>query len=92
MSLQITEKQGTYYLKGKINASTFKAFETYFKYNLQIENKIIVNIDNVTEIDKAGLDTMRDLTKTAMLNLKTFSIIGYGCKDIYDDFNATIAA
>ena len=92
MSLQITEQNGTFYLNGRINTSTLNFFNTYFNYNLSQQKNIIVNIDRVVEIDKAGLESFRFFIKNAILSQKVFSIVGYGCKEIYDDFNQTNVA
>jgi ABC-type transporter Mla MlaB component len=87
MALQILEKNGTFYLDGHLNTSTLKSFTSYFDYNLSQSNKVIINIDSIIEIDKSGLEAMRKFTQVAVLKQKIFSIVGYGCKEIYDDFN-----
>lgn len=92
MSLQISEQNGMFLLNGKINSSTLNFFNTYFDYNVSQEKSIIVNIDKVIEIDRAGLESFRNFTKNAILNHKVFSIVGNGCKEIYDDFNQTNVA
>ena len=84
MSLHIFKQNGIFYLKGKINASTLKSFITYFEYNLSQSKKIIINIDKILEIDKGGVEAIYNFTKNALLNQKVFSIVGYGCKEIYD--------
>lgn len=92
MSLKISEKSGTFFVNGKINTSTLHSFETYFQYNLSQSNKVIMNIDDVIEIDKSGLEIIRSLKNKALLENKMFSVVGYGCKEIYDDFNHNNAA
>ncbi len=87
MSLKISEQNGTFFVNGKINTSTLNSFKSYFHYNLSQNNKVIMNIDNVIEIDKSGLEIIRNLNNKALLENKMFSIVGYGCKEIYDDFN-----
>jgi len=84
MSLQISKKNGIFYLKGKINSSTLKSFITYFEYNLSQSKKIIINIDKILEIDRGGVEAIYNFTKNAILKQKVFSVIGYGCKEIYD--------
>ena len=87
MSLQISEKNGMFHLNGKINSSTLKSFITYFEYNLSHSKVVALNIENVIEIDRSGLEALRNFTIEATLKQKVFSIVGYGCKEIYDDFN-----
>lgn len=91
MSLQISEKNGIFHLKGRINSSTLNYFITYFEYNLSQTKSIMINIDDIKEIDRSGLDAMKNFTQIASLKEKVFSIVGYGCKEIYDHFNQNVA-
>ncbi len=84
MSLQIAEKKGVFNLNGKINSITSDFFKTYFKFKLKERNNVIVNIDNVNQIDKEGLQTIISLTIEAKDKGKFLTIVGYGCKEIYD--------
>ena len=84
MSLHIFKQNGIFYLKGKINTTTLKSFITYFEYNLAQSKNIIINIDKILEIDKGGVEAIYSFTKNAILQQKVFSIVGYGCKEIYD--------
>ena len=84
MSLQISKQNGIFYLDGRINSTTLKSFKTYFKYNLSQSKKIIINIDNVLEIDRSGVDAIYNFIKKAISKQKIFSVIGHGSKDIYD--------
>ncbi|CAA0153721.1 hypothetical protein R5N98_00410 [Tenacibaculum maritimum] len=92
MALQITEKNGVFYLHGKINTTTVTPFTTHFEYMITQNKKVTINIDHVIEIDRDGLKAMKKLTYIASENHKVFLIIGYGCKDIYDDFNSSQVA
>lgn len=88
MALQISENNGIFYLNGNLNTATLKSFTNYFNYNLyKLNREVLVNIDKLVEIDKSGLEAIRELTKVAILKQTVFSIVGFGCKEIYDDFN-----
>ena len=89
MTLKISKKNKIFYLNGRLNSSTLKSFITYFEYNLSRNKNVTINIDDVIEIDKSGLEAMHNFTKIAILKQKVFSIIGNGCKEIYDDFKQT---
>lgn len=89
MTLQISKKNEIFYLKGRLNNSTLKSLITCFEYNLSRNKNVTINIDDVIEIDKSGLEAMRNFTKAAILKEKVFSIVGNGCKEIYDDFKET---
>ncbi|ADV47457.1 hypothetical protein Celal_0100 [Cellulophaga algicola DSM 14237] len=79
-------KNGTFKVAGKINATTAPQFQSNFESNLDSLNKLTLDIDEITEVDAAGMKALRALYKKAFLENKSFSIIGNGCKDIYDDF------
>lgn len=86
MALQITQKNGTFYLKGKLNNSTSKFFIVFFDFNIKRKKEVIINIDNLDEITKDGLNAINILTEKSKRTAKVFSIIGLGCKEIYDHF------
>ncbi|CAM1333076.1 hypothetical protein [Tenacibaculum aestuariivivum] len=87
MALQITRKKGKFYLKGKLNNSTANFFVTYFQYNIKKYKKLSVNIDGVKEITRDGLTAISTLISIALKKDKSFLVVGYGCKEIYDDFD-----
>lgn len=91
MALQITQTNETYNLKGQINTSSRLYFTNFFKSLLLKERKIIVNIEEVNEIDKQGLQAVFLIIKAAQKINKKLVVIGYGCKDVYDEFNQKIA-
>lgn len=86
MSLQISNKNGTFNLTGKINTTTASAFKTHMKFVFKTQKEVVINIDNVQEIDVAGVSTLKELYMHALVYNKTFYITGNGCKDIYHDF------
>lgn len=92
MSLRITEKNETFHLQGKLNSITSRSFIIHFEYLLSITDELNLNIDNVHEIDANGITAIKTIYSKSLLDNKSMSIIGYGCRDIYDEFrNANIA-
>lgn len=91
MALQITQKDETFYLKGQLNVTSKLAFITHFNQLFRKENKIAVNIEDVNEIDKQGLQALFFMMEKAEKYNKIFSVVGYGCKEIYDQFNQKVA-
>lgn len=87
MSLEILRKNEVFYLNGKLNTLTARSFIFHFELMIKQLNTIVINIDNINEIDKDGLEAIKKIKNLAFKKNKTFSIIGYGCKEIYDDFN-----
>ncbi|WP_299136368.1 hypothetical protein [uncultured Tenacibaculum sp.] len=86
MALQITEKKGIFYLKGKINCSTVRSFIIHFEHYILQNRCTTINIDKIKEIDSDGLKAIKTLTAIALRQQKKFSTTGYNTKDIYDDF------
>ncbi|MFI8606243.1 STAS domain-containing protein [Cellulophaga baltica] len=90
MALKIlSTKNGTFAVEGEINAATASQFKSHFETNLNTLNVLTVDIDKITEVDATGMRALRSLYKKAFLENKSFSIVGNGCKDIYDDFRAS---
>ncbi len=86
MALLIKEKNGKFCVKGNINAATVNSFKSHFEQILNTYGSLVIDIDNVTEIDANGMKALRALYINAFLKKQDFSIVGYGCKEIYDDF------
>ncbi|WNW02512.1 hypothetical protein RRF68_03540 [Tenacibaculum sp. HL-MS23] len=87
MALQISQKNGNFFLNGKLNSTTSRFFIIYFEHNIEQLESVTINIDKVNEISRDGLEAISTLTAIALRNDKLFSVTGYGCKEIYDDFN-----
>ena len=92
MALQITQQNGTFILKEKLNTMTTKSFVIHFEHIIEQHQNVVVNIDEVTEIDYDGLEGVKTVKAIALQNHKMFSVIGNGCKDIYQDFNCSQVA
>jgi ABC-type transporter Mla MlaB component len=87
MALQVLENNGIFHLKGNLNATTSRFFIIHFEHLIETFKNVTVNIEKVKEIDANGVAAFKILYANALRKHKMFSIIGYGCKDIYDEFN-----
>lgn len=92
MALKIKENNGTFLLVGTINGTTVKQFKNHLEFLLAYTKSLTINIERVTAIDRMGLKAIEDIFRAAKNYNKVFSIIGYGCKEIYDDIDMQIAA
>jgi hypothetical protein len=88
MHLKISKKKNVYYLKGRIIGPNVKLFLNFFIKKINKGKNVMINIDKAIEIDKSGLDAMQQLMRLSLTKEKDFSIIGEGCKEIYDHFYA----
>ena len=92
MALQILEKNGTFELKGSLTSNTTKSFVNHFELILKTMKDVTINIDHVDAIDVRGVEALKGLLNFAFRSNAIFSIIGDGCKDIYDDYRTSLAA
>lgn len=86
MAVNIKENKDVFVLQGKINSSTIDYLISRFKYLLIVNKKLTIDIDHVTEIDETGIKSLLQTYVYAQLNNYQFSIVGLGCKEIYDEF------
>lgn len=91
MSLKILKKYEKFCLNGKINTLTCRRFGNYIQYNFDLGNNVIINIDEVNEIDKVGLETIKALLTISLRDDIMFSIEGRGSKEIYEYYDQAIA-
>lgn len=94
MSLQISKNNGVFYLKGKLNTSTIRPFNTHFQHIIEQADiaTISVNIDSLNQIDTAGFDALKTLKAIALKNQKRFYIYGDGFSELYGAFKQTNVA
>ncbi|APZ47573.1 hypothetical protein BW723_15340 [Polaribacter reichenbachii] len=87
MYLKISKKKNVYHLIGNVNTLNVPKFLNYFTTKIDKKNKITLNIEQAIEIDRNGLNAIQELMTLATSKDKNFSIVGGGCKEIYDHFN-----
>jgi len=92
MALQILEQNGTFELQGSLTASTTRSFIIHFEHIIKTVKDVTINIDKVNSIDTTGVDALKTLIAIALRSNNIFSVVGNGCKDIYDDYKSSFAA
>ncbi|MCT4630347.1 STAS domain-containing protein [Winogradskyella sp.] len=92
MALKITENKNVFDIEGVLNTSTTQLFEKHMDALFRTNGDITINIEKVNEIDIAGLAALRQFYKNSIKYNISFTIIGYGCKEIYHDFKNENAA
>ena len=85
MSLTIKENNRIFLVQGSINSKTVEQFKNHLEFLLLYKNNLTINIDGVCAIDRMGMKTIKVLRTLALSNNKSFDIVGYGCKAIYED-------
>lgn len=79
-------------VEGTINSKTVKQFKKHLEFLIIYSKALTINIEGVLSIDKDGMKAIEALHKMALTYKKPFTIIGYGCKEIYDDIQVDDAA
>ena len=92
MALQILEENGTFQLHGSLTTTTTRSFISHFEHIIKTMKNVTVNIDKVDAIDTNGVEALKTLMRIALRSNNIFSVIGNGCKDIYDDYKCSFAA
>ena len=89
MAFQILKMDKVFYVNGQINRETSRSFIIQIEHKIERHKKVVININNVNEIDKEGLKAIKTLIGIALKKGKVFSVVGIGCKDVYDHINQT---
>lgn len=92
MALTIKENNGIFFAEGTLTTSTAKNFQRHLEFILNSYNMLTINIDSINEIDDSGMMALRALYTNALINNRSFYVVGNGCKEIYDDFRYTNVA
>ena len=86
MALKIIEQNGIFIAEGSINSATSEFFQNHFNDIIDKYKKVTINIDKVNQIDRIGLSVLRKFYINGLRYNRDFSIVGFGCKEIYDEF------
>ncbi|AUS05463.1 hypothetical protein [Pseudotamlana carrageenivorans] len=92
MDLEITSCNNFYKVKGHLNKSTVGIFINEFDNIFNNFDSLTISIKDVESMDKYGVEALSKLHTESLMKNKQFSIIGYGCKELYDHFKTEIAA
>lgn len=87
MTLRILKKKSVYHLKGAVVTPNVTLLLNYFTKKIDKKKKVTLNIEEANQIDKNGLNAIKQLMSLATSKQINFSIVGGGCKEIYDHFN-----
>lgn len=88
MSLKITKNEGVYYLNGNINSKTSKSLGTHLEFLIRMDKRVIVNLDNISEIDIKALLLLKKLHTSFLKYDGCFQIRGWKSKEIYERFKS----
>lgn len=92
MELKITNCNNFFKIKGILNRANLELFTNEFNGIFDKVNNITISIEGVESMDRHGVDAIAKLHEEAVNKNKSLSIIGYGCKDLYNHFKTETAA
>lgn len=86
MDLEITNYNNRYQIKGTLNKLNLKTFNKHFANIFDKLDEILLDIEQVKGIDRAGVMALARLHNESITKSKRLSIIGLGCKELYQHF------
>jgi len=88
MDLQITNYNNRFQIKGNLNKLNLKTFNAHFANIFDRLDDILLDIESVESIDRSGVMALAKLHNESIIKSKRLSIIGLGCKELYQHFKA----
>ncbi|WP_179333610.1 STAS domain-containing protein [Winogradskyella costae] len=88
MDLQITNYNNRFQIKGALNKLNLKTFNAHFSNVFDKLDSILLDIEQVNNIDRAGVMALAKLHNESITKSKQLSIIGFGCKELYEHFKS----
>lgn len=92
MNLKITQSNTFFKIKGILDKNNVDIFHREFKHIFERLNTLTISIEEVEWMDQEGVSAMTALHNQAILKNKKLSIIGLGCKDLYEHFKYQTAS
>ena len=88
MDLEITNYNNRFKIKGTLNKLNLKTFNAHFANIFDKVDNVLLDIERVESIDRAGVMALARLHNESITKSKRLSIIGLGCKDLYEHFKS----
>ncbi len=92
MDFQITNCNNFFKVKGILNKNSVGVFNNEFNNIFERVNNLTISIQDIISMDKYGVDAIAKLHEEALNKNKKLSIVGLGCKELYDHFKTESAA
>ena len=88
MDLEITSYNNRFRIKGTLNKLSLKTFNAHFSNIFEKQDEVLINIEQIESIDRAGVMALARLHNESITKSKKLSIVGLGCKELYDHFKS----
>lgn len=92
MDLRITSCNNYFKLKGILNKNNVDAFRSEFQDAFNRFDSLTISVEGLESVDRSGVNALADLHSHSIKTNKKLSIVGLGCKELYDHFKSSEAA
>ena len=91
MDLSIISCNNFIKLKGILNENNVGLFQTELLKAFRKYNVLTISIEELQTVDRFGVNALADLHIKAIKDNKQLSIVGLGCKELYEHFKESEA-
>lgn len=88
MNLEITLQDNIFLVAGTLNKFNINEFKKEFNNIFEKQSTLTISIENVTSIDRYGVNALAQLHNESLVKGKKLFIIGMGCDDLYEHFKS----
>ena len=92
MNLEITNYNNFFKLQGELNRKSLHLFQSEFEHIFDTFDKLTISIEGLVSVDRYGVNALAKLNNEAITKQKSLSIIGSGCKEVFEHFSTNDAA
>ena len=92
MSLRITSCNNYFKLKGNFNKESMDIFSSEFDNIFDYFSSLTINIEDIESMDSYAVKALTNLHEQSIVRNRKMSIIGMGCKELYEHFKSNSAA
>lgn len=86
MTIEIKKYNHLFKVIGTLEKQNVNEFNRRFTDVFEKSDSITICIENLNRIDQYGVNALTQLHNEALVKQKKLSIIGLGCKDLYEHF------
>lgn len=92
MNLEITNYNNFFKIRGVLNRRNLHLFKNEFEHVFDTLDKVTISIEGLEGVDRYGVNALAKLHNEAITKRKSLSIIGFGCKEVFEHFTNNDAA
>lgn len=88
MDLSITSDNNVIKLKGILDFNNIDLFQTELLKAFKKYNVLTISVEELQKVDRFGVNALADFHIKSIRDNKQLSIVGLGCKELYEHFKA----